>query len=179
MSHGGRNEREGQHHRHLARRAAHLRAERRVPSRARVTDRSLHDAADADPEAFWADQARKYISWYKPFDTVLEWDIPFAKWFVGGELNVSYNCLDRHVEAGRGEKVAYHFEGEQGDTRTITYAELLAGVCRLANALRKLGIKRGDRVGIYMPMIPELPDGDAGLCPDRRGAFGGLRWLQR
>ena len=126
-------------------------------SKARVTDRSLYDAADADPEAFWAEQARKYVSWYKPFDTVLEWDIPFAKWFVGGQLNVSYNCLDRHVEAGRGEKVAYHFEGEKGDTRAITYAELLSSVCRLANALRKLGVKRGDRVGIYMPMIPELP----------------------
>src|ERR1700686_1134540 len=126
-------------------------------SKARVTAQSLFEAAEADTEGFWAEQARKYVSWYKPFDTVLEWDLPFAKWFVGGELNVSYNCLDRHVEAGRGEKVAYHFEGEQGDTRAITYAELLSGVCRLANALKKLGIKRGDRVGIYMPMIPELP----------------------
>src|SRR5580704_6522926 len=126
-------------------------------SRARVTDQSLFEAAAADTESFWAEQAKKYISWYKPFDTVLEWDLPFAKWFVGGEMNVSYNCLDRHVEAGRGEKVAYHFEGEKGDTRAITYAELLSSVCRLANALKKLGIKRGDRVGIYMPMIPELP----------------------
>ena len=126
-------------------------------AKARVTDSSLHDAANADPEAFWAEQAKKYVSWYRPFDKVLEWDLPFAKWFLGGELNVSYNCLDRHVEAGKGEKVAYHFEGEGGDTRTITYSELLAGVCRFANALRRLGIKRGDRVGIYMPMIPELP----------------------
>ncbi len=126
-------------------------------AKARVTDQSLHDAAAADPDAFWAEQARKYVTWYRPWDKVLEWNLPFAKWFVGGELNVSYNCLDRHVEAGRGEKIAYHFEGEKGDTRAITYAELLAGVCRLANALRRLGIRRGDRVGIYMPMIPELP----------------------
>ena len=82
---------------------------------------------------------------------------PFAKWFVGGTLNVSYNCLDRHVEAGRGDKVAYHWEGEPGDTRTITYAELLDEVCRFANVLKGLGVERGDRVGIYMPMIPELP----------------------
>ena len=96
-------------------------------SKARVTNSSLFEAAEADPEGFWAEQAKKYVSWYKPFDTVLEWDLPFAKWFVGGQLNVSYNCLDRHVEAGRGEKVAYHFEGEKGDTRAITYAELLVG----------------------------------------------------
>ena len=78
----------------------------------------------------------------RPFETVLEWNLPFAKWFVGGELNISYNCLDRHVEAGRGEKVAYHFEGEKGDTQTITYAEMLSRVCRFANALKSLGVKR-------------------------------------
>jgi acetyl-CoA synthetase len=95
--------------------------------------------------------------WFEPFDAVLEWQLPFAKWFVGGKLNVAYNCLDRHVEAGRGDRVAYHFEGEPGDTRTITYAELLDEVCRCANALHSLGVERGDRVAIYMPMIPELP----------------------
>ncbi len=126
-------------------------------AKARVKDLSLYEAATADPDAFWAEQAQKYVTWFKPFDKVLEWNLPFAKWFLGGQLNVSYNCLDRHVEAGRGDKVAYHFEGEKGDTRTITYADLLSAVCKLANALRKLGIKRGDRVGIYMPMIPELP----------------------
>jgi acetyl-CoA synthetase len=126
--------------------------------RARVTDDSLYRAAEADPQAFWAEQAKKYISWYRPFDRVLDWDLPFAKWFSGGLLNVSYNCLDRHVEAGRGDKVAYHWEGEpEGDTRTITYRELLEEVSRFANALRSLGVKKGDRVGIYMPMIPELP----------------------
>ncbi|MBV8297606.1 MAG: acetate--CoA ligase, partial [Acidimicrobiia bacterium] len=88
---------------------------------------------------------------------VLEWDLPFAKWFVGGTLNVSYNCLDRHVEAGRGDKVAYHWEGEPGDTRTVTYADLLDEVCRFANVLKSLGVERGDRVAIYLPMIPELP----------------------
>ena len=126
--------------------------------RARVTDDSLYRAAEADPEAFWAEQAEKYLSWYRKWDTVLEWNRPFAKWFGGGRLNVSYNCLDRHVEAGRGDRVAFHWEGEPpGETRTITYTELLDDVCRFANALRELGVQKGDRVGIYMPMIPELP----------------------
>ena len=122
-----------------------------------ANDRSLHDEADADFEAFWARQARELLTWSKDFDTVLEWDLPFAKWFVGGELNVSENCLDRHVAAGRGDKVAYHFEGEPGDTRSITYAELLADVERFANVLKGLGLEKGDRLAIYMPMIPELP----------------------
>ncbi|HXA29195.1 MAG TPA: acetate--CoA ligase [Candidatus Angelobacter sp.] len=126
-------------------------------ARARVTDGSLHREADADVEAFWKKQAETYLSWYRPFDSVLEWDLPFARWFGGGLLNVSYNCLDRHVEAGNGERVAYHWEGEPGDTRAITYAQLLDEVCRFANALKALGVGRGDRVGIYMPMIPELP----------------------
>jgi len=125
--------------------------------RARVTDDSLHRAAAADPEAFWAEQALRYITWFQPWERVLDWELPFARWFVGGKLNVSFNCLDRHVDAGRGDKVAYHWEGEPGDTRTITYAELLAEVCKFANALRALGVRRGDRVGIYLPMIPELP----------------------
>ena len=122
-----------------------------------ANDRSLYDEADADFEAFWARQARELVSWSKDFATTLEWDLPFAKWFVGGELNVSYNCLDRHVEAGRGDKVAYHWEGEPGDTRTITYADLYDEVRKFANVLKGLGVAKGDRVAIYMPMIPELP----------------------
>ncbi len=120
-------------------------------------DDSLYTEAEADFEAFWARQARALLDWHDDFHTTLEWDLPFAKWFVGGTLNVSHNCLDRHVNAGRGDKVAIHWEGEPGDTRTITYRELLADVQRFANALLKLGLRRGDRAAIYMPMIPELP----------------------
>ena len=122
-----------------------------------VSDESVYDVAAADPEAFWADAARTTLSWSTDFHTTLEWDLPFAKWFIGGELNVAYNCVDRHVEAGNGDRVAFHWEGEPGDTRTITYTDLLDDVSRFANALRHLGVGRGDRVAIYMPMIPELP----------------------
>ena len=116
----------------------------------------IHEEAERDYLGFWKSWAEK-LTWSKPFERVLEWDEPFAKWFGGGTLNASVNCLDRHVEAGRGDRIAYYFEGEPGDRRTITYAELLKDVCKLANGLRKLGIKRGDRVAIYMPMVPELP----------------------
>jgi acetyl-CoA synthetase len=119
--------------------------------------KSLYDEAERDFEGFWARLARERISWTKPFDTTLEWDLPFAKWFVGGELNVSYNCVDRHVERGLGKKVAYHWIGEPGDTRTITYADLQREVSKAANGLKELGVRKGDRVAIYMPMIPELP----------------------
>jgi acetyl-CoA synthetase len=122
-----------------------------------VSDESLHKEADADFEAFWARQAGDLVTWFEPWHTVCEWKLPFAKWFVGGKLNVSYNCLDRHVEAGRGDRVAYHWEGEPGDTRTITYTDLHREVSRFANVLKGLGVQRGDRVAIYMPMIPELP----------------------
>ena len=122
-----------------------------------MSDESVYDVAAADPEAFWADAARTTLSWSTDFHTTLEWDLPFAKWFIGGELNVAYNCVDRHVEAGNGDRVAFHWEGEPGDTRTITYTDLLDDVSRFANALRHLGVGRGDRVAIYMPMIPELP----------------------
>ncbi|MFQ3314615.1 MAG: acetyl-CoA synthetase [Candidatus Poriferisodalaceae bacterium] len=121
-----------------------------------IADRSLYEEAAADRLGFWARQARELVTWYKDFDTVLEWDLPFAKWFVGGKLNVSYNCLDRHVDAGRGEKVAFHWEGEPGDTRTLTYSDMLKEVSKFANVMKSLGIKKGDRVCIYMPMIPEL-----------------------
>jgi acetyl-CoA synthetase len=116
----------------------------------------LYDAAAADHEGFWAEQARSYLTWTKDFDKTLDWtDAPFAKWFVGGELNASYNCVDRHVEAGRGDKVAIHFVGEPGDTRDITYSDLLSEVQRAANALQNLGVRKGDVVAIYLPMIPE------------------------
>ena len=96
-----------------------------------VTDRAMWDEATADYEAFWARQARELVTWFEDFDTVLDWQLPFAKWFVGGKLNISYNCLDRHVEAGRGDKVAFHWEGEPGDTLTFTYAELLLEKVRM------------------------------------------------
>ncbi len=122
-----------------------------------VSDRSLYEEAEADYEAFWARQARELLTWNRDFDTPLVWDLPFAQWFVGGKLNVSENCLDRHVAAGGGDKVAYHWEGEPGDTRTITYAQLLADVEKFANVLKGFGLTTGDRVAIYLPMIPELP----------------------
>ena len=122
-----------------------------------LNDRSMFDEAEADAEAFWARQATELVDWFEPWHTVCEWDLPFAKWFVGGSLNVSYNCLDRHVAAGHGDQVAYHWEGEPGDTRTITYAQLLDDVSRLANALKALGVQRGDRVNVYLGMVPELP----------------------
>jgi len=121
-----------------------------------TNDRSLYDEAEADLEGFWARQARELISWDQDFDQVLDWQLPYAKWFLGGKLNISYNCLDRHVEAGKGDKVAYYWEGEPGDTRTITYAELLDEVAKFANVLKDLGLQAGDRIAIYMPMIPEL-----------------------
>jgi acetyl-CoA synthetase len=119
-----------------------------------VAKAELYDEA-ADRLAFWDRQARA-LTWATPWAQTLDWsDAPFAKWFVGGTLNVAYNCVDRHVEAGHGDRVAFHFEGEPGDTRTITYADLQREVCRAANALLELGVEAGDRVAIYMPMIPE------------------------
>jgi acetyl-CoA synthetase len=116
----------------------------------------MYEAAERDYAEFWASWARR-LEWIKPFTVALEWNEPYARWFGDGQLNVSVNCLDRHVRAGRGEKIAYHYEGEPGDRRAITYRELLDDVNRFANGLRKLGIRRGDRVAIYMPMIPALP----------------------
>jgi acetyl-CoA synthetase len=124
-------------------------------SKALVSDHSLYDEASQDFTAFWAKQASELVSWSKDWHTASEWNLPFAKWFVGGELNVSYNCLDRHVLAGKGDRVAFHFEGEPGDTRTVTYAQLLDETQRFANVLKGLGVVKGDRVNIYMPMIPE------------------------
>ena len=114
-----------------------------------------YDRADADRLAFWEEQADR-LDWAQRWDTVLDWeDPPFAKWYVGGKLNAAFNCVDRHVEAGRGAKVAFHWVGEPGDTRTITYADLKDEVSQAANALTELGVKAGDRIAIYLPMIPE------------------------
>jgi acetyl-CoA synthetase len=116
----------------------------------------LYDEAKADRLAFWERQARDLLSWDQQWTQVLDWsNPPFAKWFVDGRLNVAYNCVDRHVEAGHGDQVAIHWEGEPGDSRDITYAELQAEVCRTANALTELGVGHGDRVAIYLPMLPE------------------------
>lgn len=120
-----------------------------------VADSSLHDEGLADYQKYWARHAQELLSWSKPWSATCEWNLPFAQWFVGGELNVSYNCLDRHVLAGRGDKVAFYWEGEPGDTRTVTYRELLDETQRFANALLSLGVNKGDRVNIYLPMIPE------------------------
>jgi len=120
-----------------------------------VVGTHLYDEANSDYQSFWARQASDLVSWNKPWDTVCEWNLPFSKWFVGGEVNVSYNCLDRHVLAGKGDKVAFHFEGEPGDSRTVTYAQLLDEVQRFANVLKGLGVQKGDRVNIYLPMIIE------------------------
>jgi len=115
---------------------------------------NIYEIAQKDRLGFWEEQARA-LTWDKPWSKVLEWNSPYAKWFIGGKLNASVNCLDRHVAAGIGDRVAFHFEGEPGDTRTITYAQLLTEVKKTANALIELGIKAEDRVAIYMPMIPE------------------------
>ncbi len=115
----------------------------------------LYDKAKANPEEFWAQLAETELSWFKKWDTVLDWQPPFAKWFVGGKINISHNCLDRHLTTGRKNKAAIIWEGEPGESRTLTYAQLHREVCQFANVLKQLGVKQGDRVGIYMPMIPE------------------------
>ncbi len=109
-----------------------------------------------NPEAFWAEIAAE-LHWFKPWDKVLEWNEPFAEWFVGGQINLSYNCLDRHLTTWRKNKAAIIWEGEPGDQRTLTYQQLHSEVCKFANVLKKLGVEKGDRVAIYMPMVPELP----------------------
>jgi len=119
-------------------------------------DASMYQEAERDYVAFWSRWARE-LEWMKPFTKTLEWNEPFAQWFADGELNASVNCLDRHVRNGLGDKIAFYFEGEPGDRWSVTYRQLLDDVCRFANGLRKLGIRKGDRVAIYMPMIPELP----------------------
>ena len=122
---------------------------------AHAADDSLYQEGTANPEGYWERHAHDLVTWSTPWNTVCEWNLPYAKWFVGGELNVSYNCLDRHVLAGRGDMVAFYWEGEPGDTRTVTYRELLDETQKFANVLLSLGVRKGDRVNIYMPMIPE------------------------
>src|SRR4051812_26166564 len=136
------------------------------------------DIYERDFEEFWETEGRERITWFEPFTKLLEWEPPYAKWYFGGKLNVAYNCVDRHVEAGLGDRVAYHWEGEPEDERrTITFADLQRDVVRFANALGKLGVRRGTPVGIYMGMVPELPV--AMLACARLGAphtvvFGGF-----
>ncbi|MDR8019249.1 acetate--CoA ligase [Nesterenkonia sp. LY-0111] len=121
-----------------------------------VATAARYEAADADRLGYWADQARQVLSWDTDFSETLDWsEAPFAKWFVGGKVNAAYNAVDRHVEAGHGDRVAIHFEGEPGDTRTLTYQDMADEVARAANAFESLGVTKGDRVAIYMPMIPE------------------------
>ena len=115
----------------------------------------LYEEADRDPESFWARIASE-LDWFEPWTKVLDWDVPWAKWFVGGKLNLSHNCLDRHVTTWRKNKAAIIWEGEPGEIRTLTYQQLLSAVSRCANVLKSFGVKKGDRVAIYMGMSPEL-----------------------
>ncbi len=115
----------------------------------------LCDRAKSDPQKFWAELATQELHWFQKWDTVLDWQPPFAKWFVGGKTNIAYNCLDRHLTTWHKNKAALIWEGEPGDSRTLTYAQLHREVCQFANVLKQLGVAKGDRVGIYMPMIPE------------------------
>jgi acetyl-CoA synthetase len=137
-----------------------LKEERRFPpeksfrDRANAGDAELYDRAAADPEAFWAEWAHN-LEWFEPWQEVLDWQAPYAKWFVGGKLNASYNCLDRHLDGWRRNKAALIWEGEPGDTRTYTYWDLHREVSRFADVLKSLGVAKGDRVAIYLPMIPE------------------------
>ncbi len=134
-------------------------AEFRARARIKSMDeyQRLWDEAAANPPAFWGKLAKDELHWFQPFTTALEWNEPFAKWFVGGQTNASYNCLDKHVAEGRGNRAAFIWEGEPGDVRTLTYADLLSEVKKFANVLKSLGAKRGDVVSIYMPLTPELP----------------------
>ena len=136
----------------------------------------LSAEADSDPEAFWARMAEE-LHWFKKWDRVLQWDPPHAQWFLGGELNISYNCLDRHLSSWRRNKAALIWEGEPGEQRTLTYQQLHAEVCKFANVLKRAGVEKGDRVALYMPLIPELAI--AMLACSRIGAthsviFGGF-----
>ena len=120
-----------------------------------MTDLRAYERAARDPEAFWEGFAKE-LEWMQPWSTVLDWKPPHAKWFVGGQLNISVNCLDRHVRTARRNKAAIIWEGEPGDRRTLTYFDLHRQVCQFANVLKSLGVRKGDRVALYMPLIPEL-----------------------
>ena len=143
-------------HRGLRARSPHLPSTRRFRCKSSGRKSRHVRGGRGRLRGFLGPQARELLDWHDDFHTTLRWNPPFAEWFAGGTLNASYNCLDRHVEAGRGSRVAFHWEGEPGDTRTITYSELLQDVQRFAGVLQNLGLTRGDRVAVYMPMIPEL-----------------------
>jgi len=117
---------------------------------------ALRAEASADPEAFWARLAESELHWFRKWDDVLKWEPPHAQWFVGGKINISYNCLDRHLATARRNKAALIWEGEPGETRTFTYQQLHTEVCRFANVLKQMGVVKGDRIALYMPLIPEL-----------------------
>ena len=125
-------------------------------AQANISDPRVYEEAANDPESFWAKFADE-LDWFKKWDTVLDWNPPYAKWFIGGKLNVSYNCIDRHLTTNRRNKAALIWEGEPGDRRVYTYWDLYREVCQFANGLKSLGVKKGDRVTIYLPMVPELP----------------------
>ena len=154
--------------------------ERRYPPPAEFAEQAnaKPDVYERDFEEFWRTEGETRVTWFRPFEKVYEWDPPYAKWYLGGKLNVCHNCVDRHVEAGLGDKVAFFWEGEPvGERREITFADLQREVVRFANALKKLGVKKGTPVGIYMGMVPELPV--AMLACTRLGAphtvvFGGF-----
>jgi len=122
---------------------------------ANISDPGVYDRASRDPEAFWAEFARE-LEWIRPWDSVLQWKAPYARWFDGGKLNASANCLDRQIRTARRNKAALIWEGEPGDRRTLTYWDLFRQVSAFANVLKSLGVKRGDRVSLYLPLIPEL-----------------------
>ncbi|HYU78580.1 MAG TPA: AMP-binding protein, partial [Vicinamibacterales bacterium] len=138
-----------------------LREERAFPppdafrAQANVRDERIYDDADRDPERFWENFARE-LHWFAPWTKILDWNPPHAKWFVGGKINASVNCLDRHLDGPRRNKAAIIWEGEPGDRRTLTYYDLHREVCQFANVLKSLGVERGDRVAIYLPLVPEL-----------------------
>src|SRR5262249_49485834 len=138
-----------------------LQEDRRYPpseqfkAQANWNNPNIYERAEADPEGFWAEQAQS-IDWFTPWNKVLEWDVPNARWFVGAQVNASYNCGDRHLKSWRRNKAAIIWEGEPGDTRVLTYRDLYREVNRCAAALKRLGVKKGDRVAIYLGMIPEL-----------------------
>ena len=157
-----------------------------VPAPSRVRRRRPRDRRRAcatgprpTPRPSGPTRPASLLHWDTDFTTTCEWELPFAKWFTGGRLNVSYNCLDRHVADGHGDQVAILWEGEPGDTRSISYGELLAEVGRTANALKELGVVRGDRVAIYMGMVPELPIAMLACAAHRRRALRGVRRLHR
>ncbi|MDH7597988.1 MAG: AMP-binding protein, partial [Methanothrix sp.] len=122
------------------------------------TEKEMREWCSQNYLDFWDEMAQTYADWFKPYTQILEWNPPYAKWFLGGKCNVAYNAVDRHAKSWRRNKVAYYFVGEPvGDTRTITYYQLYQAVNKMANGLKSLGVKKGDRVSVYLPMIPELP----------------------